>query len=66
MSHWSEESATAWQSQGQYEYEYDVFGYTHWCRCKGGRLASGHWPEFNNVTGETRNVPPKYFVGALR
>jgi len=45
-----------WQSQGNYEYEYDHSRerYTGWCRCVGGRMADGRWPQFNNQTGETR------------
>jgi len=47
---------TAWMtiSDGRYEVEYYVFGLTGWYRCVGGRLASGHWPEWNSYTGETR------------
>ena len=56
---------TLWQRMGSYEYEaaqdYDQRGrpigsmyYTGWCRCVGGRLANGHWPQWNDHTGEQR------------
>jgi hypothetical protein len=45
-----------WQTLGNYEYEIDFVtgNYTGWVKCKGGRLANGHWPNFNIYTGETR------------
>jgi len=45
---------TSWQTLGKYEYEYDQSGYTGWCRCLGGRLADGRWPEWNANTGGHR------------
>ena len=45
---------TSWQTQGDYQYEYNRHGYTGWCRCVNGRQADGHWPEWNNRTGEQR------------
>lgn len=27
---------------------------TGWCRCVGGRLADGRWPEWNYNTGQQR------------
>ncbi|TSC65755.1 MAG: hypothetical protein CEO22_370 [Candidatus Berkelbacteria bacterium Gr01-1014_85] len=44
----------SWQQLGQYEYEYDVRGYTGWYRCTEGCLADGDWPEWNYNTGEQR------------
>lgn len=45
----------AWMTLGRYEYEYDENGCcTGWCRCVGGRMANGRWPEFNSYTGVTR------------
>ena len=42
-------------SFGSYEYEVDdTYQETGWCRCAGGRLANGLWPEWNNRTGEQR------------
>jgi hypothetical protein len=43
-----------WQTLGHYEYEYGRRGYTGWCRCIGGRMADGLYPEFNYMTGEIR------------
>lgn len=43
-----------WQSLGNYEYEVGASGYTGWCRCIGGKLADGRWPEWNGYTGEQR------------
>lgn len=43
-----------WQRIGPYEYQFDKNGYTGWCRCVGGRLADGRWPEWNQNTGEKR------------
>jgi hypothetical protein len=46
---------TAWQTVGQYEYEYNEESeYTGWYRIVGGRLANGHWPQWNNKTGATQ------------
>lgn len=45
---------TAWQSLGEYEYEYDENGYTGWCRCINGWCADGHWPQWNYKTGAKR------------
>lgn len=45
---------TSWQQLGHYEYEYGQNGYTGWCRCIGGQLANGTWPQFNSYTGATR------------
>jgi len=46
---------TFWQTLGQYEYECSrEVGYTGWCRCVGGRLSNGRWPQWNNNTGGTR------------
>lgn len=45
---------SAWQTLGQYEYEYDENGYTGWYRCVNGRDAAGKWPECNYETGATR------------
>ncbi len=45
---------TAWQQLGQYEYEYDESGYTGWCRCIGGMLADGRWPQWNSYSGASR------------
>lgn len=45
---------TAWQTLGRYQYQYDEKGYTGWCRCVGGRLRNGLWPEWNENTGEKR------------
>ncbi|MFA6588256.1 MAG: hypothetical protein WCT08_04245 [Patescibacteria group bacterium] len=44
-----------WFVQGGYEYEYDKHGqFTGWCRCVGGRMANGSWPQWNNLTGKSR------------
>ena len=46
---------TFWQTLGRYEYECNCeVGYTGWCRCVGGQLADGRWPEWHSGTGETR------------
>lgn len=44
----------SWQTQGEYQLEYNRHGYTGWYRCVGGRLADGRWPKWNDVTGEKR------------
>ena len=45
---------TAWQQLGNYEYEYNKYGYTDWYRCVGGKMANGRWPERNSKTGAQR------------
>lgn len=52
LSHPPYKGALMWQQLGQYEYEVDYNGkYTGWYRCVGGRLANGHWPKWNYLTG---------------
>ncbi len=43
-----------WMQIGSYEYEHNGLEFTGWYRCVGGRLVSGHWPQWNNLTGATR------------
>jgi hypothetical protein len=47
---WAKElgvALTAWQTHGDYQFEYDENGYTGWYRCVGGRLADGRWPQWH-------------------
>jgi hypothetical protein len=44
----------SWQIVGNYEYEYNILGYTNWYRCINGRLFDNKWPEWNIKTGEVR------------
>jgi len=45
---------TTWMRIGGYEYEHNGHDFTGWCRCISGRLADGHWPQWNEKTGARR------------